>query len=1003
MEESDLSTKRSLKSISKGKNQKKKTKKSKKFSSKKDRDDYYQEPNQSNELYLSIKNKNNIKECLSHLDLFFTEINSLNLSDILTEKNITYFQKLSDIENIQIDLYLTKLYNKILSSDKFYTEYFSEASKRKEKEIKINKVLALIEEGLKTLENLEDNVISLDNFELKGNLLKMIKFIKINLKDDIDDEDKQLLENYINDLPQKFYSPNYLEIMKYKNKVYKNNYELLKNIETIDDLFSDLQSYYEQLSAIEMLLNDIELEKDNNTKNNFISVSKKDIKQKKKSKKKSKKREDSDDDEDEDETDISTPNRDKITERELISYGQFLINLCIYKKFILKPKESKKFNKKKNKKGKKQKNKLNNKKRKKQENEEEEGEEDNEEDDEESSNKEDTEEENEDEEEEESEDNNDNCINLFVIDAVKNVNGRIQKKSNENIDLRELLRDKVCISLNEHKNLFEIIQKNIQNFKNLTKKSKNSEIKKIKEKLDLYLTSFTENKCIPINPDIISGIKYYCNFTKNSTIVPNRDSKVYYIENPENQKGLLYIEFFLDDTSKDIIFTISRYDTEKEEFNPIYNSEKINKKCKLCIYFEEKSLYQLEFNNEYSWLNTKEVNYNISLFKILDNNSIQQMKQLENKENKKDENNISNDDDNIINTNLNINKINEPENNENNNEIDIKKEIKVSQAIIKNTKEIKFYCNNDNINYTFNCNKIYKRIKDYKKLEKNNLINKSKNEISILLYKNNIRFITFDENNKIKYTLVLEENQNFVSKNFFNKTILDYIKENYKPDDDEENKNKVIINVFSQNNNLSKNSPKVKELISALEDYSINNNDQFQNKIYIQFLQKLGFYPDKKIENYDLKYNLYDFTDQCLIYHLYLTHIQEIPVESSTLVMIFNKDILNITALNEGAIYHNFKKLEKNWSDKYYSKIKMNDLKSICNFISSLSDSFDGLDLALCCINNDEKKEEIYNLFKQIKIFVEENIDEQINVYIYDENDFISDIIKYIGLFCDDS
>ena len=55
-----------------------------------------------------------------------------------------------------------------------------------------------------------------------------------------------------------------------------------KNIQNIDDLFGSLQSYYEQLSAIEMILGDIELEKDDNMKNNFISVSNKDIKKKKK-------------------------------------------------------------------------------------------------------------------------------------------------------------------------------------------------------------------------------------------------------------------------------------------------------------------------------------------------------------------------------------------------------------------------------------------------------------------------------------------------------------------------------------------------------------------------------------------------------------------------------------------------------------------------------------------------------------------------------------------------
>ena len=212
----------------------------------------------------------------------------------------------------------------------------------------------------------------------------------------------------------------------------------------------------------------------------------------------------------------------------------------------------------------------------------------------------------------------------------------------------------------------------------------------------------------------------------------------------------------------------------------------------------------------------------------------------------------------------------------------------------------------------------------------------------------------------------------------------------------------VSINLYSLNKNLSKISPKIKELISALEDYSINNGDQFENQVYIQFLQKLGFYPDKKIANYEIKYNLLDFTDQCLIYHLFLNHIQEKPVESSTLVMIFEKDALHITSLNEGAINDKFKEIEKNWKSRYYSKMKMDDFKSICNFISSLSDTFDGLDLVLCHFNNEEKKEELDNMFKLIKGFVEEKIDEPINVYIYNEDNFIVHVLKYIEMFSEE-
>ena len=994
MSKTELSTKRKLKSTSSGREKKPKSKKSKKIKSREESDDLGKE---FKELNLSLKHKNNLEECLSHLELFYSELKIADLNNLITEKILEKFQKLTDIENIQVDLLLSKIYNKILSSEEFYTTYFADHDYN---ETKISLTLSLIEEAIKIIENLEDYVISLDNFELKGNLMKLIKFMKINLKDDLDDEDKKLLENYVNELPNFFYSENYLEIIKYKNQICKNNYELLKNIEHIDELFSGLESYYEQLNVIEQLFTDVEIDsKDNPDKKNYISVSNKDIKKKKK-KKKSRINNDS-----EEETNISSVKEkpEKITEEEIIAYGEFIMNICINQKFHLITKQPKKSNKKSKQTksstpNKKQKSKPKPKKRKESTEEEEENEEEEEEEDEEEeiknnnkktktkNKKEEIEEsetdDDEEEEEEESEDGLEDSLNLFVIDAVKNVNGRIQKKSNENIELNELLEDKLCISLMEKNNLFEIIQKNITNFKSLTKKSKNPNIKKLNQKFDIYINSLREDKYIPINKDNINSIKYYNNFVNNTITIPNRGSKVFYIENTENQRGLLLIEFELVDQTKDIIFTLNRYDPETDNFNQIYTSEKTNKKCKLCVYFEEKSLYQLDFNNEYSWLNSKQINFNIYLFKILDKENIGLINNINNKEN-----NINNE----INNNI---EKKEEKNLE-------KNDLKISSAILKNTKEIKFYCYNDNINFTFNCNKIYKKIKDCQTLEKNNLLN-NKNKISILIYLNKIRFITIDENNKITFSEIKDEKEVLISKEFFNKTILNYINENYKSENDDENKNKIVINLYSLNKNLSKKSPKIKELISALEDYTINNVDQVENQIYVQFLQKLGFYPDKNLSNYTIKYNLYDFTDQCLIYHLFLLHIQEIPVESSTLVMIFDKEAIHITALNEGAIYTKFKSLEKNWVDKYYSKIKADDFKSICNFISNLSDTFDGLDLVLCYINNEEKKEDLGNMFKLIKEYVEEKIDEQINVYIYNEENFITHILKYIGTFSEE-
>ena len=269
MSDSENRTKRSLKSSSSKRNKKTKSKKTKEIKSKIENENE-ESPKKFKELNLSIKNRNNINDCLSHLESFFKELNTNDLDNLITEKNVEKFQKIREIENIEIDLFLTKFYNKIFNSENLYSEFFANPD---DNEIKVSLVLVLIDETVKIIENLEDYVISKDNFELKRNILKLIKFLKINLKEDMNEEDKKQLDKYLDDLPNKFYSENYLEIIKYKNIICKNNYELLKNIENIDELFSGLESYYEQLSAIEILFNDIEvISKNNSDKNNYISV-----------------------------------------------------------------------------------------------------------------------------------------------------------------------------------------------------------------------------------------------------------------------------------------------------------------------------------------------------------------------------------------------------------------------------------------------------------------------------------------------------------------------------------------------------------------------------------------------------------------------------------------------------------------------------------------------------------------------------------------------------------
>jgi len=331
--EENSSTKRNLKLIKSGSNKKKKGKKAKKSKTKNEKEKL-EVPKEFIELAESYENRDNPEECISHLETFYNSLTKINLDTLITKKNIKYFKNLNPNENVQIDLILSRIYSKIFNSDSFYKTYFYDDE---ENEVKIPLILSLIEEPLKIISNFGDLFISFDNFKLKENILKLIKFIYINLKEVLSEKQEDQLKQLISELPPQFFSGNYIEIMKLKSALYKNNNELLKKIKEIDDLFFELGSYYEQLSIIEQLFTDIETEEKVDKENCFISISKKDIKKPKK-KKKGRKHKDEDDDEDEVEGDTTTStikNQKEYTEKDIIRYGKFILKICIYQKYFL--------------------------------------------------------------------------------------------------------------------------------------------------------------------------------------------------------------------------------------------------------------------------------------------------------------------------------------------------------------------------------------------------------------------------------------------------------------------------------------------------------------------------------------------------------------------------------------------------------------------------------------------------------------------------------------------
>ena len=122
-EENEMTTNRSLK---KSKNNIKKKKKGKKTKTEKDKSEpeIEDDSKESSELELSYQNREKPEECLNHLLTFYNSLNNIDLDNLITKKNLKYFKNLNPNENVEIDLYLSKIYAKIFSSDDFYKKFF---------------------------------------------------------------------------------------------------------------------------------------------------------------------------------------------------------------------------------------------------------------------------------------------------------------------------------------------------------------------------------------------------------------------------------------------------------------------------------------------------------------------------------------------------------------------------------------------------------------------------------------------------------------------------------------------------------------------------------------------------------------------------------------------------------------------------------------------------------------------------------------------------------------
>ena len=572
------------------------------------------------------------------------------------------------------------------------------------------------------------------------------------------------------------------------------------------------------------------------------------------------------------------------------------------------------------------------------------------------------------------ENESDNVRVVFLLDKIKSENdgkkeGESDKKENaENIidkskgnqKIINLMNQKSFSSIVDSKEYNDLIKKEINKYLEITKKQEEDpKLKSVIEQMKYFLSILDVESYVPLYLSDFSKITISDNFTPSFlTNVPAGKKNELYLETKTNETMLVFIEFSLEDKSKDISFEVNKYEIYSNEYKNIFKEEKIEDTFKFFILCNGYSLYQIIFDNYYSWFTSKDVNYRIALLKMAD----KPIKGLELEEKKEE----------IIE--------------------ELKENTKEEKSINKDDKN-KLYCYFDGKNIAFDQKDICGKIKTAKeKKESNsNVIN-----IPVILYLNNLRIISFDEEKGISIKEIVDEDEDLISKTGFELKIKHYLSKTLKLNPNEIKDKKILISIFSQNRELSSLNEEIAEKINAVKSNSINNSTN--DPEYINYLEKIGFYPSEEIEGYKnkIEYKLYDLCEQSLIYYLFNSKTQNIEITKSVLFILLDEKVVNAAVFNEGAVFSNFKG-KKN----YLNNININDENSVLNFLENANETFEGIELVLSCVDcKENKRKKFEGLIEKIKKYCEEKI--KVNVTICEENQITDNVFRYMNLFYDE-
>ena len=227
-------------------------------------------------------------------------------------------------------------------------------------------------------------------------------------------------------------------------------------------------------------------------------------------------------------------------------------------------------------------------------------------------------------EEEEEEETNERLI--FLFDNIK-IEEEGSEKEESKIEknrkkLEKYIDKKIFVSVVESKEYNELIEKIIEFYIDNIQPIKNdSKIEKIILQMNDFLETLHKYSFAPLYIKSIKNLDIKDYFTPSFSINVSEGKKYELYLETYNETMLINFEFSLENNSKDINFEVNKYEIKENKFKQIFREEKIEGIFKFFIICKEYSIYQIIFDNYYSWFTSKDINYKISMLKLIDNNN----------------------------------------------------------------------------------------------------------------------------------------------------------------------------------------------------------------------------------------------------------------------------------------------------------------------------------------------------------------------------------------------